>query len=165
MRSAFLMALMMALVIMPTAQADSVRVCIDDSRLNQTDEIQINGNTTVIGEVKDCPHGCSEDFQRCKPSPFTSNTGGFILSFVLLGLLMFILPRMDVDGELHPVAMAKASLIPLAFVVLGFIDIFEPFMRTIFGIMALGTLLIIVMAFRLIRKSPKNIQNDSFEVD
>lgn len=84
--------LIMALLLMsPIAYAESQFTCLDSNSLNELAEITIDNDTLTINETRTCTHGCSNQFESCKPNPLISNTIGFgiPLLFLIIALISF----------------------------------------------------------------------------
>lgn len=126
--------------------------CIDNTQLNEFAEFTINNNSFSINETINCPHGCSEDFSRCKPAPFTSSFIGFSIIFSLIFMILFIMSRIT---EATNITFVKLSIILLAFLTLGFVDIFTGTMRLLFGVMSLLTIILIIISASFVTKDKK----------
>lgn len=131
------------------ALAESQFTCVDDDSLNEFAQFTINGNGFEINETVTCPHGCSDDFARCKPAPFTSSIIGFTIIFILGFLMAFILNRINDNTNL---GFAKLSIIPLVFFSLGFVDIFNPYIRILFAVFGLFSIITIILVASWVKK-------------
>lgn len=163
-QSIFIIVLLLSSMIIFTDDVLADSQCLNSTHFDENSTIFIDGDPLNIAETKECPHGCSTTTQKCKPNEMNASMLGFSILILTLGLFMFLVPRLDDDGEVHPIATAKASIVPIILVTLGFVDIFPTWMRTLYGIMALGTIIIIMLNLRLIKKSPNNIQDDNIDL-
>ena len=139
-----------------TLAQQTSQTCLDSSllQINSTIDFTIDGNQSTLqtSETINCPFGCSDDTNECKPAPFKENVMAF-------GLVMGM---MIIAGVMYALSisfgMFALFIVTVMAILVGAMDIFSSSWQIMFFLVALLNLVAGLFVFRRNQKKEDDLE-------